>query len=777
MNSRHFFSLFLVFSFFQLQAREKDILEYVNPFIGTSSMGHVFPGACAPHGVVQLSPDTAIEPFMKDGKYNRDTYRYCAGYQYADSTIIGFSHTHLSGTGHSDLGDILMMPVSGEEAFRDGFPGRDYSSAFSHDTEKASPGYYEVFLEDWNVLAQMTATPRTGVHKYTFKEGDSQSLVMDLGYGIYNYEGKTRWANVRVENDTLVTGFRITSGWSRVNYTYFAISFSKPLISYGAKDRSPLPYSGFWRKFDMSRNFPEVGGCDIVMHFDFGNDPEPLVVKVALSATSSAGALANLRAEASPYGFDDIREKTAEEWRRELSVIEAEGNEGARTMLYTSLYHTKINPSVYMDVDGSYRGLDLDVHKVEDGHENYTVFSLWDTYRALHPLFNLIGRERSLGFSESLLRHYTQSVHHILPVWSHMGNENWCMIGYHGVSVIGDAIDKGIPIDRELALKAVISSSNCDYFDGTGVYKDKGYVPFDVNGSGSSITLEYAYDDWVVYRTALAAGDEATAATYRKRAMNYRNVFDPATGFARARMSDGSWKGDFNLYSTHGQGFIEGNSWNYSMYVPHDPSGLMEIMGGDKEFTARLDSLFTEYLPDRYFAETEDVTREGILGMYVHGNEPSHHVPYLYMWTSSPWKTQHWVREIMDRMYRPEIDGLCGNDDCGQMSAWYVFSAMGFYPVCPGSDQYVIGTPCFPYLKIRLENGKYIEIKADGASSANRYIHGVKVDGKVWDKAYFTFDDLKDGAVIEFKMKATPDRRRRFTRETMPYSLSNETEL
>ena len=444
-------------------------------------------------------------------------------------------------------------------------------------------------------------------------------------------------------------------------------------------------------------------------------------------------------------------------------------------MFYTSLYHTMINPSVYNDVDGSYRGVDHRVHKLAEGETNYTVFSLWDTYRALHPLFNLIGRERSRGFSESLLRHWSQSVHHILPIWSHMGNENWCMIGYHGVSLIGDALAKGIDIDPETAMQAVLGSSNCDYYDGTGVYKEKGYVPFETNGSGASVTMEYAYDDWVIYNMARRAGNDSIASLYRQRALNYRNVFDPSCGFARARMADGSWKEDFNLYSTHGQGFIEGNSWNYSMYVPHDQAGLIGLMGGDKEFTSRLDRLFTEHLDDKYFAETEDVTREGILGMYVHGNEPSHHVPYLYMWTSSPWKTQHWVREIMDRMYRPEIDGLCGNDDCGQMSAWYIFSAMGFYPVCPGSDQFVIGAPYFPYVKINLENGKTIEIKADGVSSERRYVHGIRLNGKEHRRAYFTYDDLKDGAVIEFTMKSTPDKRRKYKEEEKPYSLTNDT--
>ncbi len=760
-----------------IRAQERAAVDYVDPFIGTRSMGHVFPGACVPHGIVQLSPDTEMVPHNIDGAYVPDTYRYCAGYQYDDPTIVGFSHTHLSGTGHSDLGDILLMPTVGEVQLDRGTaenPETGYRSRFSHDRERACAGYYEVMLDDYGIRAQLTATERVGVHRYTYPEGREQHLILDLTHGIYNYEGKVRWAQVRVENDTLVTGYRITSGWARTNYTYFAMSFSRPIRNYGAVDKAPLDYRGGWGKFDTSHNFPEIGGCGIVMHFDFGDDPAPLEVRVALSAVGTQGARANLEAETAGRTFDELVAEARGRWSDEMALIEAEGDEGALRMLYTSLYHTMINPSVYQDVDGRYRGLDHEIHEAEEGRTNYTIFSVWDTYRALHPLFNLICPERSRDIVASMLDHYRQSVHHILPVWSHMANENWCMIGYHGVSVVGDALDKGIGIDRRTALEAMVRSANCDYYDATGVYKRLGYVPYDVKSTGSSMTLEYAYDDWVIYDAARKAGDTALAEEYRQRALNYRNVFDPETGFARGRMSDGSWKRDPNLYDTHGQGFIEGNSWNYSMYVPHDPDGLIGLMGGDRQFVARLDSLFTEYLPDRYFAQTEDVTREGLLGMYVHGNEPSHHVPYLYMWTSQPWKTQYWVREIMDRMYRPVIDGLCGNDDCGQMSAWYIFTAMGFYPVCPGSDQYVLGAPYFPYMKVRVGEGRYLEIRAPKVSSKNRYVHGVRLNGKPWTKAYLTYSDLCRGGVLEFDMRPTPDKRRRFTGDERPYSLSRE---
>lgn len=757
-----------------IRAQERAAVDYVDPFIGTRSMGHVFPGACVPHGIVQLSPDTEMVPHNIDGAYVPDTYRYCAGYQYDDPTIVGFSHTHLSGTGHSDLGDILLMPTVGEVQLDRGTaenPETGYRSRFSHDRERACAGYYEVMLDDYGIRAQLTATERVGVHRYTYPEGREQHLILDLTHGIYNYEGKVRWAQVRVENDTLVTGYRITSGWARTNYTYFAMSFSRPIRNYGAVDKAPLDYRGGWGKFDTSHNFPEIGGCGIVMHFDFGDDPAPLEVRVALSAVGTQGARANLEAETAGRTFDELVAEARGRWSDEMALIEAEGDEGALRMLYTSLYHTMINPSVYQDLDGRYRGLDHEIHEAEEGRTNYTIFSVWDTYRALHPLFNLICPERSRDIVASMLDHYRQSVHHILPVWSHMANENWCMIGYHGVSVVGDALDKGIGIDRRTALEAMVRSANCDYYDATGVYKRLGYVPYDVKSTGSSMTLEYAYDDWVIYDAARKAGDTALAEEYRQRALNYRNVFDPETGFARGRMSDGSWKPDPNRYDTHGQGFIEGNSWNYSMYVPHDPDGLIGLMGGDRQFVARLDSLFTEYLPDRYFAQTEDVTREGLLGMYVHGNEPSHHVPYLYMWTSQPWKTQYWVREIMDRMYRPTVDGLCGNDDCGQMSAWYLFNTMGFYPTAPSSNVYNIGSPTVEGVELRLSNGKSIRVTTENWSPENVYIRRMYVDGRVWDKSYITYDDIRDGVHLHYVMGSRPDKRRAVSAAAVPPSL------
>ena len=749
-------------------------IDYVDPLIGTNGMGHTFPGACVPHGLVQLSPDTDTIPHNINGTYQPRVYEYCAGYQHRDSSIVGFSHTHFNGTGHSDLGDILIMPVTGDIKFNPGTaenPDSGYRSRFSHATEKAWPGYYSVMLEDYGVKAELTATERVGIHRYTFPKGDGY-ILLDLKHGIYNYDGKVLWANLRVENDTLLTGYRITNGWARVNYTYFAITFSKPIRGYGYKEMKPMLYNGMWRKFDIYRNFPEIGGRNVVAYFDFDlSDGTPLEVKVALSPVSASGALNNLRIETAGKNFGQLCAQAGQKWEDALSVIDVKGDYDQVCNIYSSMYHTMINPSVYMDHDGSYRGLDQEIHQA-DQFTNYTVFSVWDTYRALHPLFNLFYPSRSKDIVASFLAHYRQSVHGLLPIWSHMANENWCMIGYHSVSVLADAVAKGLPLDKEEVLQAMVSSSTIPYYDGTKEYMEKGYVALDHNGSAGSLTLEYAYDDWTIYNTARLAGNDRVANQYKKRAANYINVFDTSIGYARPRYSDGRWKENFSLLSTHGEGFIEGNALNYSFYVPQDVNNMIQLMGGDKSFVSKLDSLFTMHLPDEFFAETEDVTKEGLLGGYVHGNEPSHHIPFLYVWTTQPWKTQYWQREIMNKMYRNNIDGLCGNDDCGQMSAWYILSAMGFYPVCPGTDQYVLGAPYLPYMKVSLENGKTFEVRADKVSDKNRYVKSVRLNGKPYTKAYITQQDIMNGGELTFEMTSSPNKKRVFTGDDKPYSLS-----
>ena len=749
--------------------------KYVNPMIGTDGMGHTFPGACVPFGAVQLSPDTENIPHNIDGVYQKATYKYCAGYQYSDSTIVGFSHTHFSGTGHSDLGDILLMPGVADVKLVPGNasdPASGYRSRFSHDTEKSYPGYYEVMLEDSKVKAQLTATPRVGVHKYTFPENEKGHLVLDLGHGIYNYDGKVLWSVLRVENDSLITGYRITNGWARTNYTYFAISFSQPVREYGYEDRDKVLYKGFWRRFRQEKNFPEMAGRDMAAYFCFDTDADrALVVKVALSAVSTEGALKNLKAEAEGKSFGQIAKEASDAWDKELSMFDVDGTEDQKVMFYTSLYHTMINPSVYMDVDGSYRGLDHNIHKA-DGFTNYTVFSLWDTYRAEHPLMNIIQPRRSADMVSSMIKHQQQSVHGMLPIWSHMGNENWCMSGYHAVPVLSDAIVKNVHEASDEAFDAMVSTSTVPYYAGLGEYMELGYVPMDVVSTAASTTLEYAYDDWTVYNAALKAGRKDIADEYMKRALYYRNVYDMETGFARPRYTDGSFKKEFDVLQTHGEGFIEGNSWNFSFHVPFDVKGLMDIMGGDKAFVKRLDDLFGMHLPEEYYIRNEDITADCLLGGYVHGNEPSHHVPYLYAWTSQPWKSQYWLREIMNRMYRNNIRGLSGNDDCGQMSAWYIFSAMGFYPVCPGTDQYVLGAPYLPYVRLALHNGKTLEIKADGVSDENRYVKALYINGEKYDRTYVTHQDILEGGVWEFVMASKPDRRRGVSAEDKPYSLT-----
>ena len=751
---------------------------YVNPFIGTDGMGHTFPGACYPFGMVQLSPDTDTIPHNVAGVYQKDVYSLCAGYRYSDPTVVGFSHTHLSGTGHSDLGDVLLMPSTGELHLNPGTsedPDSGYRSRFSHESEEAHPGYYKVHLDDYDIDAEMTVTPRVGVHRYTLRgEDDIVHLIMDLSHGIYNYEGKTLWASVRVENDSTITGYRITNGWSRTNYVYFAARFSRPVKEYGFKEKIRSPYNGFWRKFDQGHNFPEMAGRGISCWFDFGmKKDDVLEVKVALSATGTDGAMRNLEAEAAGKDFAKVKKEAEEEWEKELSSIRIKGTDEQKTMFYTSYYHTLINPSLYCDADGRYRGLDGNVHESEGG-ENYTVFSLWDTYRAEHPFLVLMKPDRAKDMVGSMLSHWSQSVHGLLPVWSLMGSEGWCMSGYHAVSVLSDAIVKGLDIDADKAMKAMVSTSNVPYFEGVGDYVKLGYVPMEKSSTSASTTLEYCYDDFSIFSAAKFLGRSDVMEEYKERSDNYWNIFDQKIGFARPKSAEGFFKEPFDPLRTDGEGFIEGNSWNFSFHVPHDVKGMMNLMGGEKGFLERLDNLFSMELSPEYYADNEDITEDCLIGGYVHGNEPSHHIPYLYAWTSQPWKSQEWIRDIMNGMYRSGIRGLGGNDDCGQMSAWYIFSAMGFYPVCPGTDEYIIGAPYYEDMVIDLPNGRTLEIKADGVSDRRRYVREILFNGTRWKKRFFSHRDLLEGGVIEFKMASWPDRSLGRYPSIMPYSLSED---
>ncbi len=752
--------VFISFALFsQLSISQSDLTQYVNPLIGTMKMGHVFPGATVPFGMVQLSPETDLQPmFHSDGSYNKEAYQYCSGYQYDDSTIFGFAHTHFSGTGHSDLGDILIMPTTGELQLEPGTqlnPESGFVSRFSHETEKASPGYYSVLLADDSILAELTASERVGFHRYHFPQSQNAHLILDLVSNIYNYEGKNLWTFIRVENDSMVTGYRQTSGWARTRTVYFAIQFSKSISEYGYKRYDQVKYNGFYRKFNEWKNFPEMAGRDIRCWFDFDmKDSEPLLMKVALSNTSTAGAIKNLVAEIPHWNFDQVVTDAQKKWNNELNkvVVEMSDSEQMQTF-YTALYHTFLSPILYEDVDGQYRGLDQNIHQSE-GFTNYTIFSLWDTYRALHPLFNLIQPTRNNDMVHSLMAHHDQSVHKMLPVWSHYANENWCMVGYHSVSVIADAMVKGTTnIDPKRALQACVNTSTVGYYDGIDSYMERGYVAEDLSGSSVSKTLEYAYDDWCIAQIAQIANDKNIENQYLKRAENYNNVYDARIGYMRPRLANGEWRKDFDPINTHGQGFIEGNAWNYGLYVPQNIPHMIEMMGGKDQFSDHLDRIFTTEISDEHIEQNEDITRDGIIGNYVHGNEPGHHIPYLYNWTNHPWKTQQRVRMIMDKMYGIGPDGVCGNDDAGQMSAWYVFSALGFYPVIPGSTEYAIGSPLVKNATLSYENGKQLRIIVKNQSTENVFIKRITLNGVEIEGYNIHHEQLINGGELIFTMK------------------------
>lgn len=743
----------------------KNLIQYVDPMIGTAKMGHTYPGATVPFGSVQLSPETDTIAYSLNGKYNGEVYKYCAGYQYEDKTIVGFSHTHFSGTGHSDLGDFLIMPTTGKLQLNPGVaskPLSGYRSAFSHSTEKAEPAYYSVFLEDHKIKAELTATTRVGMHQYTFPKSDDAHIILDLTSGIYNYDKKNVWTFVRVENDTLITGYRQTNGWARTRTVYFAMSFSKPIKSYGQAAQEKSVYRGFWGRFDQTKNFPEMAGQNLKLFFEFDtNDGEKIKIKMALSPVSSAGALENMKKETPNWDFEKVKKQSQEVWNTELNKIQIETIQKEDLVnFYTAMYHAFLGPTEYMDLDRNYKGLDMNVHKAEN-FTNYTSYSLWDTYRALHPLFNIVQPKRNADMVSSMLAHSDQSVHKMLPIWSHYANENWCMIGYHSVSVVADAIVKGnINFDAEKALQACVNTAKVPYYDGLEYYMKKGYVPEDKNGASVSKTLEYAYDDWAIAQAAKKLGKTEIYNEFIERSKNYKNVYDEKTGFMRPKLNDGTFKKEFDPLDTHGQGFIEGNSWNYSLYVPQDPADMIKLMGGNDKFKVRLDSLFNMHLPDKYFENTEDITRDGIIGNYVHGNEPSHHVVYLYNWTDSPWKSQDKIRMILKKMYRNGADGLGGNDDFGQMSAWYIFSSLGFYPVAPGSDEYALGSPLVKKAVFNLENGKNFEVETVNQSDKNVFVSKVLLNGKQLDKPFLKHDDVLAGGKITFYMSSKPNKKK-----------------
>ncbi|MCW2262274.1 MULTISPECIES: GH92 family glycosyl hydrolase [Sphingobacterium] len=751
-----------LFLFPNLLQAQSNLIQYVKPLIGTARMGHTFPGATVPFGAVQLSPDTDTIPYAMNGKYNGDVYKYCAGYQYDDPTIVGFSHTHFSGTGHSDLGDILVMPTQGKVQLNPGTADRPqdgYRSPYSHSNEVAEANYYKVLLDKHQIKAEMTTTSRVGIHRYTFPKSDASHLILDLTAGIYNYEAKNVWTVVRVLNDSTIVGYRQTNGWARTRTVYFAIKTSKAFKNYGAKyEDAKQVYAGFWRKFDQKNNFPDLAAHQIKMNLDFDTkDGEEVLMKVALSPVSMKNALANMEHEAPDWNFENYVKAGQKSWEQELNKVQVDMlNKEDLINFYTAMYHASLMPTVYMDVNGEYKGLDQEVHQAK-GFTNYTSFSLWDTFRAFHPLMNLINPTRNADMVSSMMAHYDQSVLKMLPIWSHYANDNWCMSGYHSVSVVVDAILKGVyKGDAEAALAACVQTANARKYEGIGSYIDLGYVPDEISGTSVSNTLEYAYDDWCIAQLAKKLGKDEIYKDFIKRASNWKNVYDHSIGFMRPKDAKGIFRSKFDALETHGQGFIEGNTWNYSLYVPHQPVAMMEMMGGPKKLENYLDSLFTMELPDKYFEHTEDITRDGIIGNYVHGNEPSHHVAYLYNQTASPWKTQARVRQIIRNQYHNGHAGLGGNDDCGQMSAWYLFTALGFYPVAPGDDAYWIGSPLVKSAKINLENGKTITIDVKNQSEKNVYVKKVSLNGQPLADLKLSYAAIMNGGALQFEMTNKP---------------------
>lgn len=743
-------------------------IEAVDPMIGTAGEGHTFPGATAPFGMVQLSPDTDT------GCEIRGCYGHAAGYRYEDPTIQGFSHTHFSGAGHSDLGDILVAPQAGTARLDPGDPARPgsgYRSRFDHATETARPGYYAVTLADGGIRAELTAGTRTGVHRYTFPAGVPAHLVIDLRSSLYNYPGKVLWSGLHLRADGTLTGFRETRGWAPGRKLFFAMRFSAPLTGHGFVDRdTAVPYKGFQGPGRGSEALAEKLGRALEARFDFGPLPAPLEVKVALSGVDEAGAIANLDAEAG--GFDAIHARTAAAWTKALGAVEIAAPAPMRRTVYTALYHALLAPSVWSDADGRYRGPDDQVHRA-DGFTFRSTFSLWDTFRAEHPLLTLVQpAQTTVDVVRSLVASRQHSPDGILPVWQFAGRETWTMIGYHAAPVIADAYMKGIRgFDAAAALDAMVASASYAPYGGLGDYMARGYVPIDKEPEAASKTVEYAYDDWTIARMARAMGRDAIADRFETRAGNWRNSFDGKSGWLRARLSSGAFRTPFDPTAiNYGSDYTEGNAWQYSWFMPQDQAGLFRLLGGDAKAIAKLDAMFDYDTSKLDYSHAEDIA--GLIGQYIHGNEPSHHVAYLYDYAGAPWRTQERLAQIIASQYKPTPDGLAGNDDLGQMSAWLVFTALGFYPVAPGSNEYVIGRPFVDRAVLNRPDGKRFVVVADGLSPTNRYIAAVMLNGVPLTRSYLRDAELRAGGELRFTMAAVPDKRWGSGRAARPFSMS-----
>lgn len=714
------------------QESTEDYSKYVNPFMGTDGPGNVYPGAQVPFGMVQLSPDNA------EGGWDR-----ISGYFYPDSVISSFSMTHLSGTGAGDLYDIAFMPaISYNTDIDTNLLELNTTSTFSHNNESAHPGYYSVLLNKHNIKVELSATERCGIQRYTYteapKEGGLRSVYLNLARAI-NWDYTTD-SFLEVIDSVTVAGYRYSSGWATDQKIYFTTKFSQPIVNHKIDKKEILS------KADKSARFGYVA------RFDFDNSTsDPLVVITAISPTSTANAAENLKAEATTWNFNDYSQAAAKKWNTELSKIEAQStNITYKELFYTALYQSMLAPTLFMDINGDYRGPDLATHNAQ-GWTNYSTFSLWDTYRAAHPLYTIMHTERVSDMVNSFLAFYKQ--HGRLPVWNLYGNETDMMIGYHSVPVIVDAYLKGIGgFNYQQALEACVATANADDYRSIGLYKSLGYVPYDKEEESVSKTLEYAYDDWAIAQMALGMGQDSIYQVFINRAQNYRNVYNPGSTFMQPRDSKGNWISGFDpkAYTKH---ITESNAWQYTWYAPQDVEGLIAIMGGKERFTQKLDSMFTfAPLP----TDTLPIFSTGMIGQYAHGNEPSHHVAYLYNWTQEPWKTQKYVREILLTQYKNEPYGHCGNEDCGQMSSWFIFSSMGFYPVDPISGVYAIGSPLMDKVVINLPSGKTFTITAKENSPENIYIESVKLNGVKLPALFIKHTDIMNGGTLEFKMSSNP---------------------
>lgn len=711
----------LPFLSYSIKAQQINYAQYVDPMIGTGGHGHTFPGATVPFGMVQLSPDTRI-----DGSWDG-----CSGYHYSDSVIYGFSHTHLSGTGCSDYGDIVLMPFAGQASV----DLNDFKSGFSHNDEKAAAGFYSVKLKN-GVEVELTSTTRAGFHKYKFPEKSQGNVVIDLAL-----RDKTLESSLDSVSPTRLEGMRRSEAWARDQYIYFVVEFSAPF--HVAKSVSGI---GVWQGESGLGHVPNGN----IMCLQFNTKMNRIVMaKVGISTVSIEGARKNLEAELKGWDFEKTKKDAAGLWNKELSKIEAADQDKDKLKtFYTALYHTMIQPNVNMDVDGMYRGRDNKIHKAE-GFTYYSVFSLWDTFRAAHPLYTIIDQKRSADFINTFLAQYEQAGR--LPVWELASNETDCMIGYHSVSVIADAMVKGIKgFDYEKAFEASRHSAMLDHL-GLKAYKQNGFISMDDEHESVSKTLEYAYDDWCIARMAMILNKQDEYSYFMERSQSWKNVFDPQTGFMRPK-KNGGWLNPFDPREVNNN-FTEGNSWQYTFFVPQDIPGLIEMMGGTDKFDKKLDELFSAPMKTTG-REQADIT--GLIGQYAHGNEPSHHMIYLYNYVNAPAKTEFRVHQVMKDFYKPAPDGLIGNEDCGQMSAWFVLNAIGCYQVTPGTDKYILGTPLFKNVKVHLENGKTFSVQAANLSADNFYIQSKKINEQAFTENYISYSSLMNGDQLSCEMGGRP---------------------